>query len=275
MPYFPKSTYIYNMINTSRTAKERCVVQPSVTYIGSLVPAKGFHLLAKIWPSVLARVPDAQLNVIGTGKVYDRNAVLGKYGIAQESYENEFMPYLTDENSDILPSVHFLGLLGEEKEDILCQTAVGVVNPTALTETFCISAVEMQLCGVPVVSKKKWGLLDTIKDRKTGFLYTSEKEFVDRVVQLLLDKELNAQFGCQGQAFVKNTFEAGILIHQWIDLLKDVYNDVPATYAGVQGNWGNDLKFLRGVLRFFRFKLGMKFIPTTEDLKHFKQRLHR
>lgn len=270
-----KSTYIYNMINTSRTAKERCVVQPSVTYIGSLVPAKGFHLLAKIWPSVLARVPDAQLNVIGTGKVYDRNAVLGKYGIAQESYENEFMPYLTDENSDILPSVHFLGLLGEEKEDILCQTAVGVVNPTALTETFCISAVEMQLCGVPVVSKKKWGLLDTIKDGKTGFLYTSEKEFVDRVVQLLLDKELNAQFGCQGQAFVKNTFEAGILIHQWIDLLKDVYNDVPATYAGVQGNWGNDLKFLRGVLRFFRFKLGMKFIPTTEDLKHFKQRLHR
>lgn len=268
-----KSAYIYNMINTKRETQQRCVEQPSVTYVGSLVPAKGFHLLAKIWPSVLERVSEAQLNVIGTGKVYDRNAVLGKYGIAQESYENEFITYLTDADGKVLPSVHFLGLLGEEKEDVFRKTAVGVVNPTALTETFCISAVEMQLCGVPVVSRKKWGLLDTIKDGKTGFLYNNEQEFVDCVVELLVNKDLNETYGCQAKEFVKNTFEADILIQQWIRLLKEVYEDVPAVYAKVQGNWGNDFKYLRGILRFLRIKLGLRFLPSVETIKQLKGQL--
>lgn len=33
----------------------------NVAYVGSLVPAKGFDLLASAWPAVLAKVPDAQL----------------------------------------------------------------------------------------------------------------------------------------------------------------------------------------------------------------------
>lgn len=268
-----KSAYIYNMVNTKREALSRCVSKPTVTYVGSLVPAKGFHLLAKVWPHILKRVPDAQLNVIGTGKVYDRNAVLGAYGIAQESYENEFIPYLTDSHGSILPSVHFLGLLGEEKEEVFRQTAVGVVNPTALTETFCISAVEMELCGVPVVSRKKWGLLDTVKHGQTGFLFDSEQEFVDQVCTLLLDPALNEKLGFQAQSFVKDTFEADVLIQQWVQLLKDVSNDVPAVYAKVRGNWNNDFKYLRGILRFLRIQLKLCFLPSLETLKNIKSQL--
>ena len=183
------------------------------------------------------------------------------------------MPYLTDAAGNILPSVHFLGLLGEEKEEVFQQTAVGVVNPTAQTETFCISAVEMELCGVPVVSRKKWGLLDTIKNGQTGYLFTDEQEFVQQVCILLLDSALNEKFGRQAQRFVKDSFEADILIQQWIQLFKDVNNNIPAVYAKVRGNWNNDFKYLRGILRFLRIQLRLEFLPSLEELKNIKSNL--
>ena len=39
----------------------------AVTYIGSLVPTKGFHVLAAVWKTILKEVPDATLNVVGNG----------------------------------------------------------------------------------------------------------------------------------------------------------------------------------------------------------------
>ena len=96
----------------------------TVTYIGSLVPTKGFHLLANAWKAVLAEVPDAQLHVVGSGKLYDRNSKLGAYGIAEESYENSFIKGITDRAGELLPSVHFHGVMGEEKKELIARTSV-------------------------------------------------------------------------------------------------------------------------------------------------------
>lgn len=65
-----------------------------------------------------------------------------------------FMPHLLDEKGNILQSVTFWGKLGNEKYEILKRTKVGIANPGGY-ETFCISAVEMQLYGAKVVSCKK------------------------------------------------------------------------------------------------------------------------
>ena len=94
-------------------------------YVVSLVPAKGFYLLASSWPAVLAKLPDSQLCVVGAGKLYNRNSVLGKWNIADEKFENKFMKHITNDNQ-VLPSVHFLGVLGEEKNDLLLKCRVGV-----------------------------------------------------------------------------------------------------------------------------------------------------
>lgn len=263
-----KSTYIYNMLNTDKPLRERNFLNKEVTYIGSLVPAKGFHALAKIWSNVLDKVPDAQLNVIGTGRVYDRNAQLGRYGIAQDEYEKSFMQYLTTPEGKILPSVHFLGLLGKEKEEVFSRTMVGVVNPTALTETFCMSAVEMELAGIPVVSKKKWGLLDTVINNKTGFLFSSEKEFVDCIVRLLKDRELNMKMGVAARAFVKDTFEASAIIKRWKEEIEAVYKEVQPEYLGIQNNYLNDHKWIKRVIRFIRFTLGVKNFPDYATIKN-------
>jgi glycosyltransferase involved in cell wall biosynthesis len=60
-----------------------------VTYVGALIPTKGFHKLAKVWKNILKKVPTAKLQVIGDGKLYNKNAVLGPHGIAEAKYEKK------------------------------------------------------------------------------------------------------------------------------------------------------------------------------------------
>lgn len=53
-----KSTYIYNMYPMEKKQKRKFENQHTVTYIGSLVPEKGFQVLAAAWKKIIAEVPD-------------------------------------------------------------------------------------------------------------------------------------------------------------------------------------------------------------------------
>lgn len=264
-----KASWIFNMLNTnSDILKRKKDYEDNVTYIGSLVPAKGFHVLAKIWPQIVEAVPTAKLHVIGSGKVYDREANLGKYGIAQNSYEELFMPYITDKDGNILDSVIFHGIMGEEKKEIIVNTAVGIANPTALTETFCVSAIEMELIGVPVVSKKKWGLLDTVISGKTGYLFSSEKDFVSKVILLLKEREKNKILGDNARSFVRSSFDVDVIMPKWYEIIKCVVQNKKNIYDAPKCNFFNDCKWIKVVIRMFRFELGLKIFPSFNTCKN-------
>lgn len=264
-----KSVYIYNMVNTKKQHKVRKEnFSKTVTYLGSLVPEKSFHRLAEIWPEILKQVPEAKMQVIGTGKLYDRNAQLGKFGIAQKEYEDYFMRFLTDESGNILPSVNFLGLVGAEKENYFIESAVGVVNPSGIEETFCLSAVEMELCGVPIVTKRKYGLLDTVSHKKTGLLFRTRKEFIYNIVRLLQDKELNYFLGNNAKVFVINYFEAEKIVFQWHQLFQNILNGHKVSYIKPVNNYKNDLKWLRAIIRKIRFDMGCRIIPSVNKTKY-------
>lgn len=185
-----------------------------VTYIGSIVDYKGFHLLAKAWRKVLQSVPDAKLNVIGSGKLYDRTAKLGKYGIAEESYENQFIKYLLDENGTILPSVKFWGVLGVEKNDVLLRTKVGVPNPSGISETFCITALEMQAMGCVVTTIDYGGFRDTVY-RKTGLLYKNPEQLANSIILQLkkMDNDIDGFY-----QYMEEHFAFEKVAQDWITL---------------------------------------------------------
>ena len=223
---FLKSTYIYNAVDIkpkefylkhSVPYSER---KHEVTYLGSLVQAKGFHVLAKVWPQVLKAVPDAHLNVIGSGTVYG-NAKLGKYGIAEEKYENLFMPYLVENTGNIHPSVTFHGRIGVEKTEILAQTKVGVPNPSGKTETFCLSAVEMALYGAKIVTKRYVGFLDTVPNT-AGSLVDNEDKLADEIIDLLLNDD-NEDYD-NTYAYYQRLFSYNSVIRKWIDLFEGAVN---------------------------------------------------
>ena len=224
-----KSTYIYNMYPMNRAGERRRNDNHSVTYIGSLVPTKGFHVLAAVWKDILKCVPDAELNIIGSGKLYGRNSKLGRYNIADEEYEASFMPGLIDEKGNVLPSVHFLGVLGTEKNEIIQRTCVGVVNPTGRTETFGISALDFESQGVPVVTIAKGGFLDTVIDGQTGLLYGNTADLATKVTQLLQNEVVNEQYGRAGIELSKQ-FAPERIIKKWNELFHSVMEDVSLPY---------------------------------------------
>lgn len=244
--------------------KER---ENKVVYLGSLVPVKGFHLLAKAWKKILNEIPDAQLYVIGNGKLYDRNNKLGKYGIAEENYENEFIDYVTDENKEILPSVHFLGAMGIEKNDILNDCKVGVPNPSGNTETFGIGAVEMQLMGCKIVTIKCPGYINTV--HPSNFLYDNKRQLTSFIIKALKRTKVNEEY-FDIYRYINNNFSFENIINKWeFELVNHKKN------LNINSDLENNfhLKYLKEKLRITKSILPfMEIIPSVELFWNFKKK---
>ncbi len=222
---FDKCTYIHNMYDfniddINETDAEKSDI---VCCVGTLIKAKGFHILAKEWPKIVRKRPDAQLFVMGTGTLWNSNIAVGSYGLAEASYEKKFMKYLTGKDGNILPSVHFMGNVGSEKKDFFQKCKVGVVNPTGV-ETFCISAIEMQASGVPVCSKKANGLIDTVINKKTGFLSYSSRGLRRNILKLLKNNKLNHIMSVEATGHAEK-FHGDNIVTEWHRLFQNVFYD--------------------------------------------------
>lgn len=222
---FNKIDYIYNgfPIASKKPNEFSPITQREniVTYIGSIVPFKGFHLLAKAWPMILKEVPNAQLYVIGSGQVYDDSKHLGKYGIAEESYENVFMPFLIDTNGNILPSVHFMGRMGAEKAQIIKRTKVGVPNPSGDTETFGIGAIEFEIMGCEVVTRRCCGYLDTVYNKRNLYKPRKAKILAKYVVKALKYPTIQTE---EFYNNIKQKFDIRQTVAEWERLFEALEN---------------------------------------------------
>lgn len=243
-----KSTCICNMYPSKGKPRRAGTQRPVVAYIGSLVPAKGFHVVAAAWKSILKQVPDAQLLVMGSGRLYSRNAALGPFGLAEEAYERRFMQGLTDEQGRLLPSVRFLGVLGAEKDEVIAETSVGVVNPTGRTETFGLSALDFESVGVPVVTIAKGGFLDTVADGETGILIARPARLAAAVTALLKDTKRNQRLGQAGIELACR-FEPETIVREWEALFQTVLENRLPGYREPDSFLHTNLKWLRKISR--------------------------
>ena len=228
-------------IDHSYTEKNEKVI----TYVGSLVPSKGFHILAQQWQKVIQMHPDAKLNVIGSGKLYNRNVKLGEYGIAEENYEKKIMKYLTDSEGNILDSVQFMGTMGEEKKEVYKRTTIGIVNPSARTETFGISAIEFGFYEVPVITLKKNGYLDTIKHNYTGILVSKKKNIFKEINSLLSNPEKQKFLGKKSREHVLKNYNSKYICSSWIEMFDEIVKNQHSSYIPPHNYFFNDFKFLR------------------------------
>ena len=221
-----------------------------VVFVGALVPQKGFHLLADIWTQVKERIPEATLDVVGSGALYNRNLKLGPRQIAEIGYERRIFEKL----SPCDESVNFLGHLAEaEKRKIIRQSVVGIVNPSGNTETFCLSAVEIQSEGVPVVTIQRNGLRDTVSTDNGNFLFSRASQFLPTLTAALAKSELSNHSYQHLSDAVLDEFAPTRILHKWIELLRVVENNHPMTQLDRDEmtfiDWLDRFRYINGHLR--------------------------
>jgi hypothetical protein len=112
--------------------------------------------------------------------------------------------------------------LGVDKLEILQQAKVAVVNPTGKGETFCITALEFELLGVPVVTKNVGGPRNVVDNGETGILYERERDLPAAVIRLLKDEPLRQRMGQEGIRYGREHFDIAVIIRKWEQLLSEV-----------------------------------------------------
>ena len=192
---------------------------------------------------------------------YNSNAKLGPWGIAEDSYEREFIhPYLQDSNGLPHPSVNFLGKLGNEKKEILYRAMVGVPNPVGTTENCPGSAIEIQASGTAVVSSAYYGLLDTVKNKKTGLLGFTEKDLVNNICCLLENRELSEKLGNNGIRFIEGRYNFKKVTTSWCYLFDTLKKNKQPKRIGFKNNLHRHKKYLFAINKYCQIFFG-SFIP--------------
>lgn len=254
-PIFSKSDFIYNPFVLTPLEIEAAKEIPNSTrgnnviYIGSLVEEKGFLYLAKAWGKVLEFYPDAQLYVVGSGKLYNRESKLGGFGIAEEQFEKRFMKYLSSQGA-VLSSVHFMGIMGVEKSKLLQQCKVGVPNPSGNSETFGYTALEMQALGCNVVTKRCPGYFDTVQNKSN--LYNHPRYLASAIIKALGSLENSSDLSLE---FVEANFAEQVVAERWESLFKDaIPNNRKLRDEFVLTNKWFRLKYVKYLLRKIKDK---------------------
>lgn len=257
---FEKLDYIYNSIDLEIYKKFNSAGKNKkniICYMAAIEPLKGFHNVAKIFSDIEKEIPDVELHVIGSAKLYDTNKKLGIYNLAEENYEKTFIHYLTDDKGNIKKNVKFWGVLnGNKKLEIMSNSKVGIANVPGYEETFCLVALEFESLGVPVIGGKGTGLLDTINDGETGILVKSNKDAINKIIKLLKNNDENVRMSNNGLKFIESKFNIDSFCKEWRRVLYEVFNDENVKPKIKTNNYWHDLKWLREINRIIN-----KYIP--------------
>ena len=264
-----KSIYIYNIVPDCVGECDRTPEPCSLTFVGQISEAKGILDLMKIWSIVEKKCPEAVLNVIGGGNLYNRSVRLGKLNITDEKTERKLYPYILDENGKQKTNIRFYGILGKEKYDVFLRSSVGIVNPSARTETFGMGIIEMATAKLPVVTRNKNGHPDTALHNHTALLGNSIHKMAEYICKLFFDTELNYRLGENGKTAAKR-FSAEEIVPIWESAIRDVVNNkIKPSKLHISSPIANNYKYLRAFNRILRFNLQLKFLPSVVEVESF------
>jgi glycosyltransferase involved in cell wall biosynthesis len=194
---------IHNAIDQTRfpmriSEKEQ---RPTVTYFGRIKKYKSVDHLLKAFALVRAKVPEAQLWIMGTG---DHTSALQRMAVELE----------------IADATVFWGRVSEEEKSLLLSRSHVVVN-TSRKEGWGITTLEANACGTPVISADVPGLRDAVRHNVTGLLYPygDVNELERHITVLLKNPNLRANLS-EGAIQWASTFTWGRSARQMLDLLQ-------------------------------------------------------
>lgn len=189
-------------------------------YMGAMGPAKGLHLVLRMWPEIRIRFKNSILNIIG-GDLYQER-VLGSYkGLPiSGSYAKKLYNELSKMNKADRDSINFLGLLSSERMDeVLRESDVALLNPTGKSEAAPASPLECYAYGIPVVAGGDFGAFDNMKYFPQLDLV---KNNIDDIINCLDDKKTYRELRIEALELSKKLYsENQEHLKDWVNLFNN------------------------------------------------------
>lgn len=184
--------------------KKKCGLKngPVVGIICRLAGDKGHAFLIEAFKGVLSQVPEAQLVIVGEGKL--KNAL--KDRVAQLG---------------IGDSVYFFDGTLNPREFL---AVMDVFTRPSIEEGFGIAVVEAMLMGVPVVATNVGGFRSILNEGEFGILVEPKdvSGLKDAIVKMLTDRAFAKKIGAAAQQHAALNFSAEKMTAQ----IQDVYTEV-------------------------------------------------
>ncbi|MBI1798715.1 MAG: glycosyltransferase family 4 protein [Candidatus Eisenbacteria bacterium] len=154
--------------------------RPTILFVGRLRRYKGLDWVMRAFPRVLARRPDAILQVIGDGPhLPELKLTAARLGVAA--------------------SVELLGFLPRSEKVRRMREAWMLVQPSP-KEGWGLTVVEAGACGTAVVAAASPGLKDSVRDRVTGLLvpYDDDARLAEALLRVIDDSRLRESLAAEG-----------------------------------------------------------------------------
>lgn len=196
--------------------------------IYSSTPFRGLDVLLHVFPEIKKRVPQAELHIFSSMKVYGYPE--------KDSYEFLY------EKARTMEGVHYHGTITRKELAKEMMSSAILAYPNHYDESCCITAMEAVTAGTPIVTSNRAALPEIIPKGCAilidGDSNTKEyqEQFVDKIVNILKHKELWQEMhnACKGHDFTWETISK-----EWI---KEFFPDDIARFSDIIDNVTDEIQ---------------------------------
>jgi glycosyltransferase involved in cell wall biosynthesis len=174
-----------------------------VGIVAALRPEKNHALFVRAAVKIKEQAPDAHFVIVGDGPEREEIASLIKS----------------------LGGLAFIHLLGNRSDTPRILAALDAFVLSSLNEASPVSILEALSCQVPVVASNVGSVSESVINQWNGFTFPSgdEQSLVERVVQLLRDRDLNIELGQNGREHVERNGSLDNMVELYEHLIHKIW----------------------------------------------------
>lgn len=199
-------------INMFNYDSEQDMEPKTVLYFGTLIRKKGVLELPYIFNSIVDRVPDVKLYLIGGDSADIQTGSPSTWKLMKPLFSER-----------ALERTNYFGKVPHDEMKEYIKKANVCIFPS-FAEAFPISWLEAMASGKPIVGSDKGWAKEAIEDKVSGFLVDPKNhaKYAERIVQLFSDKNMARSIGEEAQKRVKEEFSIHKIADKHIHYYKEI-----------------------------------------------------
>lgn len=120
----------------------------------------------------------------------------------------------------------YFDLRRQVDDPVECLSGAHLYVNTSITETFPVSLLEAQACGLPVVATPTVGAREIVRDGADGFVVAGAAEMAAKICELMTDEVRLREMGAKARENIQNSFSSNVYVDAFEGVLINVLRQV-------------------------------------------------